>query len=167
MSHLACHASAPQGMKCADCTMGGIPCPECYRVHWKLMYPGDEARMRTDVMDLRMLVRYFLRYRSLVVGKLPLPVNIKALLDLHNFDPDGHHNGADTEPVSPNMQVIEKLLEEVERLKRPVRGWQHTQECSLHNNIRLGNGDMPQCICGDQMRNERLAESISDPLPHT
>lgn len=148
MSHLACHASAPQGMKCADCTMGGIPCPECYRVHWRKMYPLDSAQMRTDVMDLRMLVRYFLRYRSLVVGKLPLPVNVKALLDLHNFEADGQHNEADIEPKSPNMLVINTLLEEVERLKRPAGGRQHNEECSLHNNIRLGNGDMPECICG-------------------
>lgn len=45
----ALHASAPEGMKCADCTMGKEPCPACYTAFWKKRHPntvfvgGDEA----------------------------------------------------------------------------------------------------------------------------
>jgi hypothetical protein len=30
--------------------------------------------------------------------------------------------------------------------KPPV--WKHTRECSTHNWLRLGDGRMPECICG-------------------
>lgn len=35
------HASAPVGMKCADCSMGGAdPCPRCYLVWWRRRHPN-------------------------------------------------------------------------------------------------------------------------------
>jgi hypothetical protein len=35
----ALHASAPQGFKCADCTMDKIPCPPCYQAWWQQENP--------------------------------------------------------------------------------------------------------------------------------
>lgn len=116
MSHIACHASAPQGHKCADCTMSGVPCPECYRVHWTTCYPLHETQMSTTEMDLRMLVRYFLRQRVRGTTLEPLRKGVLGLLELHNFDPNGEHNEADVAPKSPNALHIFKLVDEVSRL---------------------------------------------------
>ena len=33
------HASAPAGMKCADCTMDGEACPDCYAAWWRRRHP--------------------------------------------------------------------------------------------------------------------------------
>lgn len=33
------HASAPAGMKCADCTMDEEPCPLCYEAWWQKRHP--------------------------------------------------------------------------------------------------------------------------------
>jgi len=35
----ALHASAPQGYKCADCTIDKEACPTCYRVWWAGRHP--------------------------------------------------------------------------------------------------------------------------------
>lgn len=35
MTHAALHASAPGGMKCADCTMDSEPCPTFYETWWR------------------------------------------------------------------------------------------------------------------------------------
>ena len=37
---LALHASAPVGQKCADCTMDGEPCPDCYEAWWQKRHPN-------------------------------------------------------------------------------------------------------------------------------
>ncbi len=34
------HWSAPQGLNCADCTMDGEACPECYAAWWKHRHPN-------------------------------------------------------------------------------------------------------------------------------
>jgi hypothetical protein len=41
MTHPFLHASAPAGMKCADCRMNGEPCPICYTAGWKVEHPHD------------------------------------------------------------------------------------------------------------------------------
>lgn len=33
------HAGAPHGMRCADCTMGKVPCWPCYRVWYRRTHP--------------------------------------------------------------------------------------------------------------------------------
>ena len=38
--HPAMHASAPEGMKCADCTMGEEPCSVCYEIWWRKKNPN-------------------------------------------------------------------------------------------------------------------------------
>ena len=35
----ALHASAPDGCKCADCTMDREPCPKCYAAWWQSKHP--------------------------------------------------------------------------------------------------------------------------------
>lgn len=39
----AFHASAPEGYKCADCTLAllddKLPCPQCYTAWWKKLHP--------------------------------------------------------------------------------------------------------------------------------
>ncbi len=91
MSHLACHASAPKGMKCADCTMSGVPCPECYSVHWHRMYPDHYTH--TDTFDYRLLIRVLLRLRDNTVS--PLPRHLAVLLQIHNFSLEGIMNEHD------------------------------------------------------------------------
>lgn len=39
LSSLAFHASAPAGMKCADCIAACIPCPDCYFSFWMIINP--------------------------------------------------------------------------------------------------------------------------------
>lgn len=34
------HSAAPQGYKCADCTMDNEPCPTCYEAAWKVRHPN-------------------------------------------------------------------------------------------------------------------------------
>jgi hypothetical protein len=34
------HASAPTGHLCADCTMGGEACPDCYAAYWRQKNPN-------------------------------------------------------------------------------------------------------------------------------
>lgn len=34
------HASAPDGHKCADCTIDGEACPDCYSAWWKKRHPN-------------------------------------------------------------------------------------------------------------------------------
>ena len=36
------HASAPNGYKCADCTIDKIPCPRCYEIWWIHNHPNVE-----------------------------------------------------------------------------------------------------------------------------
>jgi hypothetical protein len=38
--YLALHASAPEGMKCADCQIDGEPCPACYSAWWRKRNPN-------------------------------------------------------------------------------------------------------------------------------
>jgi len=38
----AMHASAPNGYKCADCTIDKIPCPRCYEIWWIHNHPNVE-----------------------------------------------------------------------------------------------------------------------------
>ena len=38
----ALHASAPLGIKCADCTMDAEPCPTCYRTWWQMRHPHTQ-----------------------------------------------------------------------------------------------------------------------------
>lgn len=52
----ALHASAPTGLKCADCTIDGEACPTCYSAWWTHRHPNvmsePEARPGdTDVLD--------------------------------------------------------------------------------------------------------------------
>ncbi|HQR18031.1 MAG TPA: hypothetical protein PK948_06655 [Gemmatimonadales bacterium] len=55
----ALHASAPPGLKCADCTIDREPCPSCYISAWRERHPGRvhhvaeataEAGALTDVI---------------------------------------------------------------------------------------------------------------------
>ncbi len=41
-THHACHASAPAGHKCSDCTMDREPCPLCYTAWWKARHPNTK-----------------------------------------------------------------------------------------------------------------------------
>jgi hypothetical protein len=34
------HASVPAGMRCADCSMDGEPCPDCYAAAWRKRHPN-------------------------------------------------------------------------------------------------------------------------------
>lgn len=34
------HASAPDGYRCADCTIDGEPCPRCYTTSWRKRHPN-------------------------------------------------------------------------------------------------------------------------------
>lgn len=40
MNHEALHASAPEGHKCADCSIDQEPCPTCYESWWKRRHPN-------------------------------------------------------------------------------------------------------------------------------
>lgn len=40
MMERAMHASAPEGLKCADCTLAEQPCPTCYTDWWKKQHPN-------------------------------------------------------------------------------------------------------------------------------
>lgn len=47
--HPALHASAPEGLKCADCTMGKtVACPDCYTVWWKKENPCHYQHVYTE-----------------------------------------------------------------------------------------------------------------------
>jgi hypothetical protein len=39
----ALHASAPAGLKCADCTMDGEACPDCYAAWWRSRHPHTQV----------------------------------------------------------------------------------------------------------------------------
>lgn len=110
MSHLACHSSAPAGMKCADCTMSGVPCPECYGVHFEKMHPGyNSARMATLEMDMRLIVRALLRSRMDT-----LPKHLAVLLEMYRFDLDGSMNDADLKHMEPRGDLIDRLAAALE-----------------------------------------------------
>ncbi len=34
------HAGAPEGCRCADCSIGDEACPQCYRVWWERRHPS-------------------------------------------------------------------------------------------------------------------------------
>ncbi len=36
----AMHASAPEGLKCSDCTLAEQPCPTCYTEWWQKQHPN-------------------------------------------------------------------------------------------------------------------------------
>jgi len=40
MMERAMHASAPEGLKCSDCTLAEQPCPTCYTEWWKKQHPN-------------------------------------------------------------------------------------------------------------------------------
>lgn len=40
MDQEACHASAPVGYKCSDCTIDQEPCPACYKAWWQKRHPS-------------------------------------------------------------------------------------------------------------------------------
>ena len=110
MTHLACHASAPQGMKCADCTMSGIPCPACYTAHFERAYPGyDATRMATMEMDLRLIIRALLRSRMNTI-----PKHLAVLLEIYRFNLDGTMNDADLKHMEPRGDMIDRLAAALE-----------------------------------------------------
>jgi len=45
---LSLHASAPEGMKCADCQMDGEPCPQCYSAWWRKRHPNTHPVIVSD-----------------------------------------------------------------------------------------------------------------------
>ena len=49
MSSSALHASAPEGHKCADCTIDEEPCPTCYAAWWRQRHPNHSAIVITDL----------------------------------------------------------------------------------------------------------------------
>ena len=43
----ALHASAPEGHKCADCTIDEEPCPTCYAAWWQQRHPNHQEIVLT------------------------------------------------------------------------------------------------------------------------
>jgi hypothetical protein len=101
-------------MKCADCTMSGVPCPTCYEVNFRTCFPSyDAARMTILELDMRLIIRCLLRTR-LNTPLAPIPRHLAVLLQIYHFNLDGKMNDADLRHKEPRGELVERLAATLE-----------------------------------------------------
>jgi hypothetical protein len=98
------HASAPPDHLCADCTMGGEACPDCYAVYWQRKNPNTTLVRRAAPGD----------NSTKLIGphaKLRWALELEVanwIVTVHNFEPSAQIELVRLEKIIAAAQAIKE-----------------------------------------------------------